>query len=240
MILVQPASPHGLFLHVFEQLIFLACIPPARLNLNIHVLKNDLWIFVPRMLLNVSKAACTTEPQHLLGFIHISAPGHEPCLLDHMTSLLCDYALMIYLAVAVGGITSLINTFSCAGGSSPCVCWGGYGGLTHTRKVPEPETMESSGAGSAPDGDGRPFLDPQQRPPGWAYLHKAITAMAIGCLTSATGGLLYLLRWVGVMEASTSVASACVSMGLVLVLTGLLWIPVLREKQRRKLQSDWE
>lgn len=155
-----------------------------------------------------------------------------------MTSLLCDYTLVIY--VGVGGITSLINTFSCAGGSSPCVCWGGYRGLTRTRKAHEPETMEVSEAGSAPDGEAGLFLDPQQRPLGWAYLHKAITVMAIGCLTSATGGLLYLLRWVGVMEVSTSVASACVSMGLMLVLMGLVWIPVLREKQRRKLQSGWE
>lgn len=61
----------------------------------------------------------------------------------------------------------------------------------------------------------------------------AITAMAIGCLTSATGGLLYLLRWVGGCDGG-------VPMGLMLVLTGLVWIPVLREKQRRKLQSGWE
>lgn len=27
-----------------EHLIFLACIPPARLNLNINVLRNDLWM----------------------------------------------------------------------------------------------------------------------------------------------------------------------------------------------------
>lgn len=48
--------------------------------------------------------------------------------------------------------------------------------------------MEAPGAGSAPDGDAVLFLDPQQRPPGWAYLHKAITVMAIGCLTAAVGG----------------------------------------------------
>lgn len=98
--------------------------------------------------------------------------------------------------------------------------------------------MEAPGAGSAPAGDAGLFLEPQQRPPGWAYLHKAITAMVVGCLASASGGLLFLLRWVGVMEASSSVASACVSMGLMLVLVGLVWIPVLREKQRRKLYTQ--
>lgn len=69
------------------------------------------------------------------------------------------YCLLIYVAVA--GITSLTNTSSCAGGSSPRV----YGGLTRTRRVPEPETMDSPGAGSAPGGDAGLFLDPQRRPP---------------------------------------------------------------------------
>lgn len=61
--------------------------------------------------------------------------------------------------------------------------------------------------------------------------------MAIGCLASAAGGLLFLLRWVGVTEASASVASSCVSMGLLLLVMGLVWIPVLKEKQRRKWYS---
>lgn len=103
--------------------------------------------------------------------------------------------------------------------------------------------MEGAGGGSAPEGDARLLQTPHQRPPGWAYLHKAITVMVIGCLASAAGGLLFLLRWAGAMEASASVASSCVSVGLMLVLTGLVWIPVLKEKQRRKRYSqsgnDW-
>lgn len=78
----------------------------------------------------------------------------------------------------------------------------------------------------------------QDRPPGWAYLHKPLTVVAIGCLASAAGGLLVLLRWAGVMEASASVASSCVSAGLMLVVTGLVWIPVLKEKRRRKRHSQ--
>lgn len=97
--------------------------------------------------------------------------------------------------------------------------------------------MEAAGAGSAPDEDARLFEDPR-RPPGWAYLHKAITVMAIGCLASAAGGLLFLLRWAGATEASASAASSCVSVGLMLVVMGLVWIPVLKEKRRRKQYSQ--
>lgn len=98
--------------------------------------------------------------------------------------------------------------------------------------------MEATAAGSAPGGGARLFQDPRHRHPGWAYLHKAITAMVIGCLASAAGGLLFLLRWVGVMEASASLASSCISMGLMLVVMGLVWIPVLKEKHRRKRYSQ--
>lgn len=98
--------------------------------------------------------------------------------------------------------------------------------------------MEATGAGSAPEGEARLFEDPDHRPPGWAYLHKAITVMTLGCLASVTGGLLFLLRRVGVMEASASVASSCVSMGLMLLVMGLVWIPILKEKQRRKRYSQ--
>lgn len=77
---------------------------------------------------------------------------------------------------------------------------------------------------------------------GWAYLHKPIIVMVMGCLMSAAGGLLILLRSSGLTEASHSVSSACLSIGLVFFVMGLVWVPVLKEKQRRKhyVQPDEE
>uniref|UniRef100_A0A665TWV8 Uncharacterized protein n=1 Tax=Echeneis naucrates TaxID=173247 RepID=A0A665TWV8_ECHNA len=73
---------------------------------------------------------------------------------------------------------------------------------------------------------------------GMAYLHKPIIVMVMGSLMSAAGGLLSLLQSWGVTEASTSVASACLSIGLMFVVMGLVWIPILKEKQRRKRFSQ--
>uniref|UniRef100_A0A3Q1JDV4 Phosphoinositide interacting regulator of transient receptor potential channels n=1 Tax=Anabas testudineus TaxID=64144 RepID=A0A3Q1JDV4_ANATE len=93
---------------------------------------------------------------------------------------------------------------------------------------------------SFPDNFGSQTLCPDPRSdtadaPGWAYLHKPIIVIVMGSLMSAAGGLLFLLHSSGVTEASHSVASACLSIGLMFVVMGLVWIPVLKEKQRRKL-----
>ncbi|XP_015232547.1 PREDICTED: phosphoinositide-interacting protein-like [Cyprinodon variegatus] len=74
--------------------------------------------------------------------------------------------------------------------------------------------------------------------PGWAFLHKAIIAMVMGSLMSAVGAILFLLHSAGVTDVSCSVASACLSIGLVFVVMGLVWIPILKEKQRRRRLSQ--
>lgn len=61
--------------------------------------------------------------------------------------------------------------------------------------------------------------------------------MVMGSLMSAAGGLIFLLQSLGVTEASSSVASACLSIGLMFVVMGVVWIPILKEKQRRKRYS---
>ncbi|XP_035853627.1 phosphoinositide-interacting protein-like [Sander lucioperca] len=97
-------------------------------------------------------------------------------------------------------------------------------------------TMEAIGATSFPDDTGSQSLcpGPDTGPAGWAHLHKPIIVMVMGSLMSAAGGLLFLLQSLGVTEACHSVASACLSVGLMFVVMGLVWIPVLKEKQRRK------
>ncbi|XP_043959107.1 phosphoinositide-interacting protein-like [Gambusia affinis] len=73
--------------------------------------------------------------------------------------------------------------------------------------------------------------------PAWAFLHKPIISLVMGSLMSAAGALLLLLRSAGV-SASRPVASACLSVGLMFVAVGLVWIPVLKEKRRRRRLSQ--
>ncbi|KAK5850541.1 hypothetical protein PBY51_001412 [Eleginops maclovinus] len=95
--------------------------------------------------------------------------------------------------------------------------------------------MEEFGEDSFPEDSGRQRLFPDSAGASvWAPLHKAIIVLVMGSLMCAAGGLLYLLLSLGVTDTSRSVASACLSLGLVLVLMGLMWIPVLKERQRRK------
>uniref|UniRef100_A0A3P9IXV7 Phosphoinositide interacting regulator of transient receptor potential channels n=1 Tax=Oryzias latipes TaxID=8090 RepID=A0A3P9IXV7_ORYLA len=83
--------------------------------------------------------------------------------------------------------------------------------------------------------DGAESLCPDAPPAGdpcWTYLHKPITAVVMGSVMGAAGALLLLLH--RSVDAPRSVGSACLSVGLMFVAVGLVWIPVLREKQRRK------
>uniref|UniRef100_A0A3B4EZ48 Phosphoinositide interacting regulator of transient receptor potential channels n=1 Tax=Pundamilia nyererei TaxID=303518 RepID=A0A3B4EZ48_9CICH len=74
--------------------------------------------------------------------------------------------------------------------------------------------------------------------PGRAYLHKPIIVIVMGSLMSVAGAVLLLLQYSGVTEASRSVASACLSLGLMFVAMGLVWVPILKEKERRKRISQ--
>uniref|UniRef100_A0A3Q0R8B2 Phosphoinositide interacting regulator of transient receptor potential channels n=1 Tax=Amphilophus citrinellus TaxID=61819 RepID=A0A3Q0R8B2_AMPCI len=96
-------------------------------------------------------------------------------------------------------------------------------------------TMETSFPGDY--GSMQSYPDPQPAAaagPGCTYLHKPIIVMVMGSLMSAAGALLFLLQYSGVIEAPRSVASTCLSLGLMFVVMGLVWVPILKEKQRRK------
>ncbi|KAK7918684.1 hypothetical protein WMY93_009968 [Mugilogobius chulae] len=91
-------------------------------------------------------------------------------------------------------------------------------------------TRDMDDAGdSFEDGRQTLFLDDEysEDSPGCAYLHKPVIAMVMGSLMSAAGALLLLLH-------VSQVGSACLSIGLMFVMVGLVWIPVLKEKHRRK------
>lgn len=99
--------------------------------------------------------------------------------------------------------------------------------------------MQTVGETPFPDDSGSQSLCPGPDAgaavaPGWAYLHKPIIVMVMGSLMCAAGGLLFLLQSLEVTEASRSVASACLTIGLLFVVMGLVWVPILKEKQRRK------
>ncbi|CAK6961694.1 hypothetical protein L3Q82_001125 [Scomber scombrus] len=103
--------------------------------------------------------------------------------------------------------------------------------------------MEAIGETSFPDDSGSQSLCPDPHvgarvAPGWSYLHKPIIAMVMGSLMSAAGAILFLLQSSGVTEAPRSVSSACLSIGLMFVVVGLVWVPILKEKQRRKGYSQ--
>lgn len=99
--------------------------------------------------------------------------------------------------------------------------------------------METSFSGDF--GSQRLYADPQQaaaESPGRAYLHKPIIVIVMGSLMSVAGTVLLLLQYSGVTGASHSVASACLSLGLMFVAMGLVWVPILKEKERRKRISQ--
>ena len=74
-------------------------------------------------------------------------------------------------------------------------------------------------------------------PSDWARFHKPIITMVMGALMSAAGAALVLLRALGVSEAPHAMVPACLSVGPVFVVLGLVWIPILRQKQRRR--ASW-
>lgn len=99
--------------------------------------------------------------------------------------------------------------------------------------------METSFSGDF--GSQRLYPDPQPaaaESPGRAYLHKPIIVIVMGSLMSVAGTVLLLLQYSGVTGASHSVASACLSLGLMFVAMGLVWVPILKEKERRKRISQ--
>ncbi|KAJ7984732.1 hypothetical protein DPEC_G00357810 [Dallia pectoralis] len=70
-------------------------------------------------------------------------------------------------------------------------------------------------------------------PPRWAYFHKPIIVMVMGALMLGTGAVLFLLHSSGVMDAPHSTAPVCLSVGMMFIVVGLVWIPILKDKQRR-------
>uniref|UniRef100_A0A674CRM2 Phosphoinositide interacting regulator of transient receptor potential channels n=1 Tax=Salmo trutta TaxID=8032 RepID=A0A674CRM2_SALTR len=79
-----------------------------------------------------------------------------------------------------------------------------------------------------------PELDPNTpEPPRWAYIHKPIIVMVMGALMLGAGAVLILLHSSGVTDTPHATAPVCLSIGMMFVVVGLVWIPILKDKQRR-------
>lgn len=79
----------------------------------------------------------------------------------------------------------------------------------------------------------RGTLCPSPEPPRWTYFHKPIIAIVMGGLMSGVGVVLFLLHSLGVTETAHATTPACLSIGLMFVVVGLVWVPILKEKLRR-------
>uniref|UniRef100_A0A8C7F5T5 Phosphoinositide-interacting protein n=1 Tax=Oncorhynchus kisutch TaxID=8019 RepID=A0A8C7F5T5_ONCKI len=84
-----------------------------------------------------------------------------------------------------------------------------------------------------------PELDPNTpEPPRWAYIHKPIIIMVMGALMLGAGVVLILLHSSGVTDTPHATAPVCLSIGMMFVVVGLVWIPILKDKQRRMGHLD--
>ncbi|XP_078274438.1 phosphoinositide-interacting protein-like [Rhinoraja longicauda] len=67
----------------------------------------------------------------------------------------------------------------------------------------------------------------------WIYYHKPVTVFAIGLLALLAGVILTVLHFIGVLDVPSVLGPVCLSIGLMFMVTGLVWIPIVKEKIRR-------
>ncbi|KAJ8363869.1 hypothetical protein SKAU_G00127000 [Synaphobranchus kaupii] len=74
----------------------------------------------------------------------------------------------------------------------------------------------------------------------WTYFHKPIIVMVIGGLLLGTGSVLSLLQYAQVVSVSYTMGTVCLSIGLIFLVTGLVWLPVIKQKLQRKRLAQKE
>uniref|UniRef100_A0A8C4SXT3 Phosphoinositide-interacting protein n=1 Tax=Erpetoichthys calabaricus TaxID=27687 RepID=A0A8C4SXT3_ERPCA len=75
---------------------------------------------------------------------------------------------------------------------------------------------------------------PNEEPSRWAYYHKPIIIMVIGGLLFGTGTVLAFLYFSKVGNVPYALGPICLSIGLMFLVTGLVWVPVIKQKIRHK------
>ncbi|KAJ8246034.1 hypothetical protein GJAV_G00262940 [Gymnothorax javanicus] len=71
-------------------------------------------------------------------------------------------------------------------------------------------------------------------PPPWTHYHKPIIVLVLGGLMLGTGSVLSLLQYNQVVSLSYTMGTVCMSIGLMFLVTGLVWVPVIKQKLHRK------
>ncbi|KAK6476125.1 phosphoinositide-interacting protein-like [Huso huso] len=68
----------------------------------------------------------------------------------------------------------------------------------------------------------------------WVYYHKPIIVMVIGGLLFAAGTVIAFLYFSRVGRVPYALGPVCLSIGLMFLVTGLVWVPVIKQKVRQK------
>uniref|UniRef100_A0A4W3HWW6 Phosphoinositide-interacting protein n=1 Tax=Callorhinchus milii TaxID=7868 RepID=A0A4W3HWW6_CALMI len=75
-----------------------------------------------------------------------------------------------------------------------------------------------------------------QRCNSWEDYHKPITITVIGVLVFLVGITLTILYFTRVTEVPYALGPVCLSIGLMFIVTGLVWIPIVKQKLRHSLK----
>ncbi|XP_063077355.1 phosphoinositide-interacting protein-like [Engraulis encrasicolus] len=75
-----------------------------------------------------------------------------------------------------------------------------------------------------------------QEPRLWTYYHKPIIVIIIGGLMLGAGAIISLLDSFAVIELPPAIGATCFSIGLIFVVLGMVWVPIIKDKLRRKGQ----
>ncbi|KAJ8413622.1 hypothetical protein AAFF_G00081290 [Aldrovandia affinis] len=102
-------------------------------------------------------------------------------------------------------------------------------GIVGSRTDNRSGTEDTARRALYPEGDS----DAADRHP-WIQFHKPIIVMVIGGLLLGAGSLLALLHYTQVVNVSYTVGTVCLSIGLMFLVTGLVWLPVIQQKLQRK------
>lgn len=68
------------------------------------------------------------------------------------------------------------------------------------------------------------------------YYQKAIVIMAVGGLLLATGIVLAVLLFSGIYKKYQIVGPICLAIGLLMMICGLVWVPIIKTKLKRQQQ----
>ncbi|XP_051878146.1 phosphoinositide-interacting protein-like [Pristis pectinata] len=67
----------------------------------------------------------------------------------------------------------------------------------------------------------------------WVYYHKPVTVFVIGVFALLAGVILTILYFIRLVEVPYVLGPVCLSIGLMFMVTGLVWIPIVKEKIRQ-------